>query len=104
MVRLLGLVACVAAAFALFYVGARSPEPVPASAPANVFSAGRAIEDIKVIGAVPHPVGSAANAKVRDYLVGRMRSLGLSPQVQRARSAYNPPKASFMVFAATVEN
>src|SRR5207245_9926622 len=104
MVRLWGLLACVAAAFVVFYLGARTPDPLPVRAPAAVFSAGRAIEDIKVIGAVPHPIGSPANARVRDYLIGRMRSLGLSPQVQRAQSVYAPPKAVGVIFGATVEN
>jgi hypothetical protein len=104
MVRLLGLVACVAAAFALFYVGAKTPAPVPASAPASAFSANRALADIKVIAAAPHPIGSPANAKVRDYLVQRMTALGLSPRVQRAQSVYNPQKARNVVFAGTVEN
>jgi hypothetical protein len=104
MVRLWGLIACVAAAFAVFYLGARTPDPAPTNAPADVFSAGRAIEDIRVIGAVPHPIGSPANAQVRDYLIGRMRSLGLSPQVQRAQSVYAPPKAVGVIFGATVEN
>lgn len=32
---------------------------------------------------VPHPVGSAANRRVRDRLLGELRALGYSPEVQR---------------------
>src|SRR5215204_2073352 len=35
----------------------------------------------------PHPVGSPANAEVRDYLVGQLEDLGLRPTVQEATSA-----------------
>ncbi|MGH7024785.1 MAG: M20/M25/M40 family metallo-hydrolase [Caulobacteraceae bacterium] len=82
MLRIAALTAVLAAAFALFYATARTPSPAPASAPATQFSAGRAMADIAVMGAVAHPVGSPANAAVRDYLVRRMTELGLSPRVQ----------------------
>jgi hypothetical protein len=57
--------------------------------------------DVRAMGATPHPVGSPANARVRDYLIARMTALGLHPQVQRA--------VSFAVYgsdlnAATVDN
>jgi hypothetical protein len=84
--RLIALLACLAAAFGLFYLSARTPAPRPAGARAAVFSAGRAMIDDAAMAPLPHPVGSAANARVRDYLVGRMTALGLSPQVQHARS------------------
>jgi hypothetical protein len=38
--------------------------------------------DVAVIARVPHVVGSDEDAKVRDYLTGRMTQLGLSPRVQ----------------------
>jgi hypothetical protein len=56
---------------------------VPASAPPNVFSAARAQEDLAMIAAAPHPVGSPAQAAVRDYLLGEIAALGLTPEVQR---------------------
>ncbi|MGA2951106.1 MAG: M20/M25/M40 family metallo-hydrolase [Caulobacteraceae bacterium] len=82
MMRIAALLAVLAAAFALFYASARTPAPAPANAALGDFSAGRAMRDIAVIGAVPHPVGSPANAAVRDYVVRRMTELGLSPRVQ----------------------
>ncbi|MEP6967256.1 MAG: M20/M25/M40 family metallo-hydrolase [Pseudomonadota bacterium] len=86
MPRLIALCACLAAGFALFYVSARTPPPLAATAPAAVFSAGRAMADIAAMAGAPHPIGSAAHAKVRDYLAGRMTALGLSPQIQRDES------------------
>ncbi len=86
MSRLTALLACLLVGFALFYLAARTPTPLPANATAAVFSAGRAMIDDAAMAPVPHPVGSAANGRVRDYLIGRMTALGLSPQVQRAES------------------
>src|SRR5215831_11106215 len=62
------------------------PGAVPATAPASEFSAERAIEHLKVIAREPHPTGSVANARVRDYIVERLKSLGLEPEVQKAVS------------------
>ncbi len=81
--RLGALIGCVVAGFLLFYAGSRTPDPKPASAPAGQFAAGRALADIAVMARVPHPIGSAANQRVRDYLIGRMTALGLAPRVQR---------------------
>src|SRR5665213_568956 len=86
MARLTALATCLAVAFSLFYFSAKTPEPLPANAPPGVFSAGRAMIDDAAMASIPHPVGSLANARVRDYLVARMTALGLSPKVQRAES------------------
>jgi hypothetical protein len=69
------LIALALAALLGFFV-ASPPAPVPASADQTVFSAGRAMADVRVIAKAPHPTGSAANAAVRAYLVGRLKSLG----------------------------
>lgn len=58
------------------------PAPLPASAPAGEFSAERAMLTVEAIAQKPHPLGSAENARVRQYLVNALRSLGLEPQVQ----------------------
>src|SRR5215216_8140464 len=63
------------------------PDPRPASAPAKEFSAERAFSHVEQIAERPHPVGSAANAEVRDYLVKQLEDLGLQPTVQQATSA-----------------
>ena len=82
--RRIGLLAALIAGFVIFYLGSTTPRPAPANAPAEAFSATRAFADIRAMGSVPHPLGSPANAKVRDDLVARMQALGLSPQIQRA--------------------
>lgn len=59
------------------------PEPVPASAHPEVFSAGRAMVHVRDIARAPHPTGSTENARVRDYLVGELRDeLGLEVELQ----------------------
>ncbi|CAN7244713.1 M20/M25/M40 family metallo-hydrolase [Phenylobacterium sp. LjRoot164] len=83
--RTIALVACLALAFLIGWAQERTPTPLPVDAPASAFSAGRAMADVEVIAKVPHPIGSPANAAVRDHLVARMTELGLSPQVQRAQ-------------------
>jgi hypothetical protein len=55
------------------------PAPLGINAPATAFSAERAFEHIKAMAKAPHPTGSAENARVREYLLGRMRELGLNP-------------------------
>ncbi len=59
-------------------------QPLPASAPAREFSAGRALTHLEKIAAAPRPLGSAAGDRARDYLVGRLRAAGLHVEVQRA--------------------
>ncbi len=79
----LALAAALILALALSWLTERTPRPLAIDAPAAQFSAARALVDDRVIARVPHPVGSAANAQARDYLIGRMTALGLAPQVQR---------------------
>jgi hypothetical protein len=80
--RQLALLGCIAAAFVIFYASARTPAPAPVSAAPTAFSAGRAMADIAAMAPVPHPIGSPANHRVRDYLLARMRVLGLNPSVR----------------------
>ncbi|WP_295528005.1 M20/M25/M40 family metallo-hydrolase [Novosphingobium sp. Chol11] len=53
------------------------PLPRPAQSPANVFAAGRAMADIRVIAAKPHPGTSPEDAAVRAHLMRRLRAMGL---------------------------
>jgi len=87
--RLLGVVvALVLAAFAaVSLITLEPPDPRPASAPVSEFSAERAFSHVEQIAERPHPVGSEANAEVRNYLVGQLTALGLRPTVQEATSA-----------------
>lgn len=76
------------------------PPPLPdVSAYPTQFSAERALQHIKMISQRPRPTGSSASAEARDYIFGQLRSLGLSPEVQRATSIN-----SLDAMAATVEN
>lgn len=79
------LVALVAAAIGF---SARQPAPVPADAPPERYSATRAAAALaEVLGdQAPHPVGSAANAQVRDRIVAVLTRLGHAPEIQRAHA------------------
>jgi len=80
------------------------PAVVPASAPATDFSADRAIEHLKVIAREPHPTGSIANARARDYLVEQLKHEGLEPQIQRTGVASLMDVFPGPYGAGTVEN
>ncbi len=67
----------------------RPPAVVPASAPETEFSAERAMKHVVAISQEPHVTGSPEIYKVRDYILGELRSLGLSPETQLA-VAQNP--------------
>jgi Peptidase family M28 len=82
------VVALVLGAFAaISLLALEPPEPLPVSAQASEFSAERAFSHVEQVAERPHPVGSTANAEVRDYLVGQLEDLGLRPTVQEATSA-----------------
>ncbi|HYO75691.1 MAG TPA: M20/M25/M40 family metallo-hydrolase, partial [Thermoanaerobaculia bacterium] len=61
------------------------PAPKDASAPASEFSSARAMQQLRALLAegVPHPIGSAANARVRTRIEARFRELGYETVVQR---------------------
>ena len=61
----------------------------PAEAPADVFSAERAMAHLPVIAKEPHYQGSPAQAQVRDYLVQQLTTLGLEVQVQQTAGVEN---------------
>src|ERR1700681_732750 len=62
------------------------PSPRGKDAPAAEFSAGRAGEVLRgLLGdGAPHPVGSPANALVRERVLAQLRELGYAPEVQEA--------------------
>lgn len=75
------------------------PEPLPATAPQEVFSAERALVHLNAFATAPHPIGSAEHDRVRDYLASQLTGLGLAPEIQRATGV----TARYEV-AGTVEN
>lgn len=54
----------------------RPPDPRPVSAPAEEFSAQRALKDAEAIGGQPRPLGSAASRAAREHLTRRLTELG----------------------------
>jgi peptidase M28-like protein len=76
---LLGLLV---ALVALALLPGRLPGVRSASAPAQEFSAERALRHVAVIARAPHPVGSAEHDRVRDYLLTQLRAMGLDVHLQ----------------------
>ena len=72
------------AAWAILALQPRSAASVDAD-PA-LFSAGRAIEHLHTIAREPRPAGSAAHARAREQIVGTLRNLGLSPEVETGQA------------------
>lgn len=62
------------------------PAPKGTDVPAPEFSAGRALEVQRGFmgDGAPHPVGSPANALVREKILAHLRGLGYAPEVQQA--------------------
>jgi hypothetical protein len=60
----------------------RPPSVVPATSPDTIFSAERAMHDVEAIAVRPHAMGMTDHDRVRDYITGRLTSLGLKPQLQ----------------------
>jgi len=58
--------------------------PLAADAPAEVFSAARAMTHVETIADDPRPVGSAQHAEVRAYLLQQLGSLGWRTEVQES--------------------
>ena len=103
--RLAVLGVTLVAALILAMAAARPPSPRPATAPPEVFSAGRALTDVGVIAREPHPIGSVENTRARDYILARMTALGLSPQVQADFSLQRVARAQEPIFVGgQVEN
>ena len=50
------------------------------------FSIDKALTHIDRVAQQPHPIGSAANQDVRDYVADELRSLGLEPEFQTVRA------------------
>lgn len=81
MARLVALVV-LAAVTAATFLAQRPPDPVAANAPATGFSAERALPVVADLAREPRPLGSPANARVRDALVARLTALGLAARVE----------------------
>ncbi len=84
---------CVAGSFfavGLFVEYSLSPPlPIPADALAEEFSALRAMRHIKEIAKEPHPLGSAANEAVRNYILDTLREMHVEAETQTSRHVQN---------------
>lgn len=78
------LIATVFIAVFLAYLAATPPAPRGLDTPDGAFSSARAMEDVRIIAAKPHPTDSEENAKVRAYLETRLKALGANVQIQSA--------------------
>ena len=56
----------------------QTPTPVDASAPADQFSAGRAMADVRVLARAPHPTGTPANRAGIAHMERRLAALGFT--------------------------
>lgn len=61
------------------------PEPVGRDAPADVFSAERAMDHVRALAQKPHPPGTEEHERVLQGLLSRIRALGLTPTVWEAQ-------------------
>lgn len=84
LLQAVGMVAILAGAAVSSMFWLAPPEPVPASAPAEVFSAERAHAHLATLARAPHPIGTEEHRRVRDYLVSTLDDLGLEVEVQSA--------------------
>ncbi len=78
----LGAITAVGALIALSLLPLRPPQVEAGDAPAEAFSAMRALVDLETISREPHPIGTVAHDRVRDHLIRRLEELGVSPEVQ----------------------
>ncbi|MEG1453848.1 M28 family peptidase, partial [Brevundimonas sp.] len=80
--RLSALLGTLALMFALAVLSLQTPRPRPLDAPADQFSATRAMVDVREIARAPHPLGSAEHRRVRQHLSSRLTELGFSVSEQ----------------------
>jgi hypothetical protein len=92
---------------AVAYLGValvRPPRAVPEGAPPGEFSSGRAMRHVREMARAPHPTGSAENERVRSYLLGELRALGVEPEVQSAEFVPRQRPGGFPAAAGRVHN
>ena len=83
---LLGGLLLLGVAFAAILLRSTPPRPLAAGATTHEFSAARASQVLSTLvgDGVPHPVGSEANARVRDRVVQAFRAAGYETEIQRS--------------------
>ena len=103
------LVAALALAALLGIKATTPPAPLGADSAPQVFAAGRAMADVRVIAARPHLAASPEDAAVRAHLVRRMQAMGMT--VREAPFTARPGSAARLAwwsgkqdFAPTLTN
>ncbi|WP_158912876.1 M20/M25/M40 family metallo-hydrolase [Caulobacter sp. S45] len=98
-------IVAVALGLILAAMAIRPPTARPASAPVEVFSAQRAMTDVRVIAQRAHPTGSADLARVQAHVADRFRALGLDVSIHAGDGVDDRIKwAPDLVVAAHVRN
>ena len=87
------------AAIAIY--GTAPPRALDETAAADKFSAARAKMHLQQIAREPHPVGSAANHRVRDYLIEQLRGLGAEVQLEETVGVTDGRR---QIYAGTAQN
>ncbi|MEU9419268.1 M20/M25/M40 family metallo-hydrolase [Streptomyces sp. NPDC048272] len=84
-----GPAAVAAAAAAYAATSLKSPRPRTKDAPTEEFSAERAMRHVRTVAAEPHPIGSPAADRVRQYLLSELKDLGFEVEVQEAVAGHD---------------
>jgi len=87
--------AVAAAAGCLVWIQAGPPGTTPSEDGAEIFSAARARRHVEQVARVPHPLGSPANTRVRDYIVSQLEALGIAASVERQTAFYRASPVAF---------
>ncbi len=77
----LALLTAVFIGLSLAVISIVPPSPQGLDTPDDQFSSARAMVDVRMIAAAPHPTGSEENAKVRTYLAGQLTALGMDVDI-----------------------
>lgn len=94
--NLLSLTLIIFFTFLAFY----TQRPIAVSTPTDgQYSAENARKHIEIMAAEPHFIGSPANEKVRDYIVGQFKQMGLEVEIQADYLQHTWPGAASMRFA-----
>ncbi len=81
----------VAVLFALTALIYRAPSPLALTGNSEQFSAARAGQILqRLVGdGVPHPLGSLANAKMRERVIQELQAIGLEPELQSGMACHD---------------
>jgi acetylornithine deacetylase/succinyl-diaminopimelate desuccinylase-like protein len=85
----------------LAFLGTRPPAALGPDAPGDQFSAVRAMSHLQHFAVRPHPIGSEAQRRVRDYLVKTLTALGAAVHVEKTTGVHARGRT---IYAGTAHN